>query len=158
MKKINRSLAAVVVILATLGLTACNDKTAKALRDTSVLLNSTAKVVSTLHDQGYIADASYPDIVRAQIEVVKTHKEAIAFFRSVDKITPENKGVALLRVDAVLLSLERLQQQGLLHIKDPTKQAFLVGTLAGIRANVAVIRAFIEQIQKPTRIPVPNTA
>lgn len=140
--------------LLCLALIACNDQTAKALRDTAIGLNSSAKIISTLHTEGVIADDAYPQIVQAQIEVVKTHKEAVQFIRLVGTITPENKGEALLKVDAFLASLERLQAQGLTHIKNPQKQLYFTGIVAGIHTNVAVVRAFIAAVKKPTRITV----
>lgn len=142
-----------LVLTVALAMTACNEKTARAFRDSAIVINTSAKTIATLHDEGFISNESYPDIVRAQIEVTQIHKEAIALFRALDTITPENKGAALLKVDALLTSLERLQQKGLLHIKDPTRQTVFLSAISGLRINVGIIRAFIEDVRRPVKIP-----
>lgn len=154
--KLHTLLLAALLSTALLILTACPDsqlhQAAQVANGIASSLNNAESLNESAYHQGIITAADSAAVSNYIKYSVQVNEQLIAQVRSVKKVDPQSAATILAAIDNLAASIDVLQNQGVLHIKDPNTQKQFGNYIAIIRAAIQSARQIIgsSSVTKPT--------
>ncbi|HYE59416.1 MAG TPA: hypothetical protein VD948_12965 [Rhodothermales bacterium] len=138
---------------------ACDKKAASVQRATADVVTAlhTALDISKLsHSSGYLDKGEYAAVLDGIATVSTALREFNVRVSQLKTITPENKEELLAALQDVVASLNKLQQDGVLRIKNDAARSQFETAIIGARTAISVVSAYIAALKKP--VPVSKVA
>jgi hypothetical protein len=164
MRKVKTGIASFLLVSCAL-MTACSDNQVKQCADAAAKVSTTLgafeETVEQVQTQGLISQDEAISVVTLIGEATKVNDEFVTQVRAAKKLNDPTLATLSTAFEGVTKSVDRLEQEGVLHIKNPDARTKLSIGLQSVRLALTAVKALADLAPKPdgsSTAPVTHTA